>query len=147
MKYAVIVQSGKQYKVKPGDIIEVDRLEAAQATKIVLPEVLLYVNEDKVEIGTPFVKEVTIAAKVLEHKKGEKIRVAKFKAKARYRKVIGFRPYLTKLQIETIGETGEQTTVKPVKTVTAKTVATEDVVSEQKAKTKTAKIAKVTKAA
>lgn len=100
MDYAVFRSGGKQYKVSKGDIIEVDRLNVV-GKEIIFDDVLLWVSNNETKIGTPKLK-VKIKAKVLGQIKGDKIRVAKFKAKVRYRRVMGFRPYLTRLQIEDI---------------------------------------------
>lgn len=100
MNYAVFRSGGKQYKVSKGSIIEVDRLNVV-GKEIIFDDVLLWVSNNETKIGTPKLK-VKIKAKVLGQIKGDKIRVAKFKAKVRYRRVMGFRPYLTRLQIEDI---------------------------------------------
>jgi large subunit ribosomal protein L21 len=102
MEYAIVRFGGKQYKVSKGDILEVDRQNVELNGQVVLDDVLLFVSDGKIKIGKPKVANVKVKAKVLEHKKGEKIRVAKFKAKVRYRRVTGFRPSLTRLQIEDI---------------------------------------------
>jgi large subunit ribosomal protein L21 len=99
MKYAVIRLAGHQYKVEEGQEMVVDKLEFEKDKEFEVPEVLLVVDEGKVEIGQPLVKKTKIKAKVLEHLKGDKIRVARFRAKSRYRKVKGFRPLLTKIKI------------------------------------------------
>ena len=99
MEYAVVRVGGKQHKVSKGDILEVDKQDAKTNGQVVLDDILLFVSDGKVKIGNPRVDEVKVKAKVLEHKKGKKIRVAKFKAKVRYRRVMGFRPQLTRLQI------------------------------------------------
>lgn len=99
MEYAIVKIGGKQYKVSKGDILEVDRQNSELNGQVVLDDVLLFVSDGKIKIGKPKVANVKVKAKVLEHKKGEKIRVAKFKAKARYRRVMGFRPQLTRLEI------------------------------------------------
>lgn len=104
MDYAVIKTGGKQYKVSEGETIEVDKLAASKDGVVNFDQVLLVVRENKIEIGTPTVANVTVKAKVLEQKKGEKIRVAKFKSKVRYRRVMGFRSLLTKVKIEKIGK-------------------------------------------
>ena len=99
MKYAVVRLAGHQYKVEEGQELLVDKLEQEKDKEFEVPEVLLVVDEGKIEIGQPLVKKTKIKAKVIEHLRGEKIRVARFKAKSRYRKVKGFRPSLTKIQI------------------------------------------------
>jgi large subunit ribosomal protein L21 len=99
MKYAVIKLNGHQYRVEENEEISVDRLDEKEGKEFEIPEVLLVVDDDKVEIGQPLVKKTKIKAKVLAHLKGEKLRVARFRAKSRYRRVVGFRPSLTKIQI------------------------------------------------
>lgn len=100
--YAVVKISGKQYRVSQGDILMVDKLPSPVGEKIDLSEVLLMVDDGNIQIGQPRVSGAKITAKVLEQLKGEKIRIARFKAKVRYRRVKGFRPLLTKIQIEKI---------------------------------------------
>jgi large subunit ribosomal protein L21 len=102
MDYAVVRIGGTQYKVSAGSIIEVDKLNAQPDEQVVFDDVLLFASNGKTKIGNPRVSGVKVKAKVLEQKKGKKIRVAKFKAKVRYRRVMGFRPLLTKLEITSI---------------------------------------------
>lgn len=99
MKYAVIKTGGNQYRVFEGDELLVDRLDEEEGKNTNFEEILLFVNENKVKIGDPLVKGVSVKGKVLSHLKGEKIMVSKFKAKSRYRKVKGFRHSLTKVKI------------------------------------------------
>ena len=99
MEYAVVRLGGKQYKVSKGDILEVDRQHVETNGQVEVDDVLLWVLDGKVKIGRPKISGVKVKANVLENKKGKKIRVAKFKAKVRYRRVMGFRPLLTRLQI------------------------------------------------
>jgi large subunit ribosomal protein L21 len=101
MQYAVIRTGGKQYKVNVGDTLEVDKI-ISDKKEIVFNDVLLFVNEGKVSIGKPNVKDAKVTATLVENIKGEKIRVAKFKAKSRYRKVIGFRSQLSVIKINKI---------------------------------------------
>ncbi len=101
MQYAIIQTGGKQYKVSPGTILEVDRLKDAKES-VSFDKVLLLVDGTDVKIGNPYLKDVVVNGKVLEEKKGEKIRVSKFLAKSRYRKTIGFRALLSKVEIKGI---------------------------------------------
>jgi len=98
MKYAVIKLQGRQYKVEEGEEILVDKLEDAKVS----PEVLLVVNDKKVKIGKPVVKDTKVKIKVMGEEKGEKVTVLKFKAKSRYHRKMGFRPQYTRLLIEKI---------------------------------------------
>lgn len=103
MKYAVIQTGGKQYKVAEGDVIEVEHLVGASET-ITFDNVLMVAQDEKAQIGMPYVDGVSVMATVVEPElKGEKIRVAKFKAKARYRRVNGHRQLLSRIKIESIG--------------------------------------------
>ena len=102
MKYAVIKTGGKQYKVSEGDVIEIDRVVGKDG-KISFAEVLLLVNDGNVKVGKPFLTGDKVEGKILEDLRGEKIRVSKFKSKVRYRRTVGFRAALTKVQIEKIG--------------------------------------------
>lgn len=98
-KFAVIKTGGKQYLVKESDIIVVDRINFPEKEKFTLETLAVFDSEGKkIELGEPFLAKKT-QAEIIAHVKGEKIRVAKFKAKVRYRKVKGFRPQLTKLKI------------------------------------------------
>lgn len=99
VNFAVVKTGGKQYLVKENDLITVDRLKNKEKEKIDLETLMIFSDDGKVlEIGEPTL-EKKVQAEVVNHQKGEKIRVAKFKAKVRYRKVRGFRPYLTTLKI------------------------------------------------
>jgi large subunit ribosomal protein L21 len=113
MKYAVIKTGGKQYKVSEGDILEFDRLKAKKGEKVVFDQVMLLVSDGKVKVGKPTVTGEKVEGTVLDELRGEKIRVAKFKAKARYRRVTGFRAELSRVQIEKIGDSKEKAEKKP----------------------------------
>jgi len=102
MKYAVIQTGSKQYQVSEGDTLEIEKLEGKAKKKITFNQVLLVVDEKKVSLGQPLVKGAKVTAEILEQKKGVKIRVAKFKAKSRYRRVKGHRQQLTKIKINKI---------------------------------------------
>ncbi|MBI1862512.1 50S ribosomal protein L21 [Candidatus Microgenomates bacterium] len=96
--YAVVKTGGKQYLVKEADQIVVEHLEGETGAKVDLTTLSIFDNEElKVEFGAPL--KQAVVAEIIEQGKGEKVRIAKFKSKVRYRKVRGFRPTLTKLQI------------------------------------------------
>lgn len=99
MEYAVIKTGGKQYKVSKDTIIEVERLAFKEGENFTFDQVLLHVKEGTSKIGKPKVPGVTVKATVLGHFKGEKLRISKFKAKSKYRRVKGHRQYLTKIKI------------------------------------------------
>ncbi len=96
---AIIKTGGKQYLVKEGDEIIVDKIDKREKEKIELETLAIFDEEgNNLELGTPNL-EKKVTAEVISHNKGEKIRVARFKAKVRYRKVKGFRPMLSTLKI------------------------------------------------
>lgn len=116
MKYAVIQTGGKQYTVSEGDILEVERLSTKPQESIVFNDVLLYVADGDVKVGMPYIAGMSIAAEVIADVKGEKIRVAKFKAKARYRRTTGHRQSLSQIKIIQIGSEKEKKVVVKVPT-------------------------------
>ena len=98
-KYAVVKTGGKQYLVKENDQIIVDRLEAKDKEKVEIVKLAEFDDEKlALRLGDPSLKE-KVQAEAVAQLKGDKIRVAKFKAKIRYRKVMGFRARLTKIKI------------------------------------------------
>ena len=97
--YGVVKTGGKQYLVKEGMEITVDLIGIEKGKKVELETLLKFDEEGKTfDLGTPFLKE-KVAAEVRDNVLGEKIRIARFKAKSRERKVRGFRARLTKLKI------------------------------------------------
>ena len=102
MKYVILEQGGKQFRAAEGDTIEVDRLPNELGETLSLEDVLLSVNDDDIVIGTPLVKGATVQAKVVDHVKGRKILVFKYRPKQRYRVKTGHRQQYTRLLIESI---------------------------------------------
>ncbi len=96
MKYAVIRLMGHQYRVEEGEEILVDSTETPEA------EVLLVVDGETVNVGTPLVKNSTVTLKLVGQEKGEKIHGYKYKAKSRYHKNWGHRAHLTRVLVEKI---------------------------------------------
>ena len=97
--YTVVKTGGKQYLVKDGMEITVDLMDSEKGKKVDLDVLLKFDSEGKTfELGQPLLKE-KVTAEVIDNVLGEKIRIAKFKAKSRFRKVRGFRSKLTKLKI------------------------------------------------
>jgi large subunit ribosomal protein L21 len=116
MKYAVVANGGKQYKVTEGQVLTLDKIDAQPGSSYLLDQVLLTVDGDNIQVGAPYLENVAVAAEVLEQLKGEKVRVAKFKAKARYRKVQGFRAMITKVKITSLsGKPAKKTAPKEEK--------------------------------
>jgi len=102
MKFAIVEQGGKQYRVAEGETIEVDHLLNEVGETLKMEDVLLSVDDDQVTIGTPLIKGAKVQAKVLDHFKGRKILVFKYRPKQRYRVKSGHRQQYTRLLIEAI---------------------------------------------
>lgn len=111
MQYAVFEISGRQYLVKPGQTIEVDKLSTEDKT-LSVEKVLLLVEDSEVKIGAPYLKE-NLSFEVLGNVKKAKVRVATFHAKANYRRVKGQRREVTLLKLA--GEKLAKPTKKAVK--------------------------------
>jgi large subunit ribosomal protein L21 len=97
MAYAIIEISGKQYRVEKGDSVVVDRLASEEGAKVA-PRALLYRSDDTVFDGSDLDK-VKVDAVVVEHFKGPKVRVFKYRPKKRYRRQAGHRSALSRLEI------------------------------------------------
>ena len=102
MKYAIVENGGKQYRAAEGATIEVDRMDAEVGQEIKLGSVLLLVDGDEVAVGAPLVGGARVNATVVEHVKGPKIVVFRYRAKKRYRVKTGHRQQYTRLQVQSI---------------------------------------------
>jgi len=104
--YAIIETGGKQYRVNPGQTIDVERLDVAEGDTVELDRVLLIADGDRVTVGTPTVDGAKVVATSQGEGKGEKVIVFKYKPKVRYRKKTGHRQFYTRLVIDKIVEPG-----------------------------------------
>lgn len=93
---AVIASGGKQYLVEKGQTLELELLGQDKKFEF---EALLVIDGDKVSVGAPVVKGVKVLAEVVEEVKGEKIKVLKFKAKKRIKRLTGHRQHYTQVKI------------------------------------------------
>ena len=99
--YAIIKTGGKQYCVEEGKKISVEKIDAQVGEEVCFDEVLL-VSGDETKVGQPTVAGAKVTAKVVEHGKGRKIRIFKYKAKSNYRRRQGHRQPYTMVEIEKI---------------------------------------------
>lgn len=99
--YAIIRTGGKQYKVESGDEIMVEKLDAEIGADVTFDVLMLC--GDEVVVGKPVVEGVVAKAKVIEHGKGKKVIVFKYKPKKNYRKKQGHRQPYTMVKIKAIG--------------------------------------------
>ena len=99
---AVVEIGGNQFTVKKGDVIEVDNINTDEKTYTTSPLLVSDEAGEDTKIGTPTLEGNTVTFNVVEHKKGDKIKVFKMKAKKRYSRTRGFRPHLTVLEVADI---------------------------------------------
>ncbi|MEE9319252.1 MAG: 50S ribosomal protein L21 [Granulosicoccus sp.] len=97
--YAVIKTGGKQYRVSQGDRLKVETLTAEAGSEVKLDEVLLVGSGESVTVGAPTVANASVTARVLDHGRGNKIRIIKFRRRKHYRKQQGHRQNYTELEI------------------------------------------------
>lgn len=102
MKYAIIKAGGIQYQVCEGREIDIFHLEKEKGDAISFDSILLVKNDEKILVGQPVVKGAIVKGKIIDQILGDKIRIATYKAKSRYRKVKGHRDQLTRVLIEKI---------------------------------------------
>ncbi len=99
---AVIKTGGKQYKVKEGDFISVEKLSLDADAKLEITDVLMIEDNGEVKVGTPYVENASVLASVVEHKKSKTVMVFKKSRRKNYRRKNGHRQIKTILKIDSI---------------------------------------------
>ena len=102
--YAIIETGGKQYRVKNGDQIAVEKLNVADGEQVVFDKVLVIGDGAEARVGAPYVDGATVEGKVIESGKGKKVINFKYKAKKDYRKKQGHRQPYTLVEITAVGD-------------------------------------------
>ncbi len=120
MSYAIISLGGKQYRVREGERLLVDRLPHPES-KTFHPEILLVGGDGKVELAP---KDVQVTARVVRHVLGEKIRIGKYRPKTGYRRHTGYRSRLSQIEIEKIAKKGAARKAEPKAAAKPKAKAT-----------------------
>lgn len=100
--YAIVRNGGKQYRVEPDQLIDVDPLPAQVGSTVELEDVLLIAGNGDIRVGQPRVEGARVIAEVVEHGRGPKVIVFKYKAKTRYRRRRGHRQGYTRLVVRQI---------------------------------------------
>ena len=141
--YAVFKTGGKQYRATQGEKIKLEKLESKSGKKVVFEEVLLVGEGSEINVGTPYLADATVEAKILSEGKDKKIEVIKFKRRKNYRRNFGHRQCYTLVEITAIKLQKKKTTTAK-KTTTKKTAAKKTTTTKKTTTKKTA--AKKTKA-
>ncbi|TSA49665.1 MAG: 50S ribosomal protein L21 [Nitrosomonadales bacterium] len=100
--YAVIKTGGKQHRVTVGEKLKVEKLVGEIGSEIVLDQVLMVADGEKVTIGAPMVKGASVQATVVSHGRGDKVMIFKMRRRKHYRKTQGHRQDYTEIQIQKI---------------------------------------------
>jgi len=107
--YAVIRTGGKQYKVKVGDVLDVERLATDGGGSVELQPLLLVDDDGKVTLAAADLAKAKVTATVVDHHRGRKLRVFTYKNKTRQRRQLGHRQSLTRLKVDRIDLPGKRT--------------------------------------
>ena len=99
MEYAVVATGGKQYRVAPGALLDVERLEGAVGDKVRLDQVLAVRKESGLKVGQPLLSGAAVQAEIVAQPRGEKVINFKFKRRKGHHRKIGHRQELTRLKI------------------------------------------------
>ena len=137
--YAIIKSGSRQYQVHPATIIEVNRLDLEPGAEFVTEDVLLVDEEGKgATVGAPYVSGAKVKGKVLDHVRGEKIIVFKFKRRKNYKRKRGHRQELTRVRIESIEFGSSKAVAEPMKAPAKKAAPKEEPAEAKQAAAKSA---------
>ena len=100
--YAVIESGGKQHRVEEGEILQLEKLDAAAGDKVKFDRILLLGEGESVKIGKPYVEGGQVEAKVVKQGRGEKIKIVKFNRRKHFKKQQGHRQSFTEVEITAI---------------------------------------------
>jgi large subunit ribosomal protein L21 len=100
--YAVIQTGGKQYKVQPGETVFLEKLPGDAGDTVEFDEVLLVADDEQVAVGRPLIEGAKVSGEIVEHGRGEKLIVYKFKRRKNYRRKTGHRQAYTAVKISTV---------------------------------------------
>ena len=97
--YAVIATDGKQYRVAKGQVLELESVKAQVGQLIHFDKILLCKCDEQVSIGRPYLETVKVIGKVIDHARGHKIRILKFKRRKHHMKRLGYRAHFARIEI------------------------------------------------
>lgn len=100
--YAVVETGGRQYRVSPGDTIDVEKLNGDVGERVTLPNVLMVADGDDISIGAPRLDGARVEAEIVAQKRGKKLIIFKHKRRKGYRRKQGHRQWLTALRVTDI---------------------------------------------
>lgn len=113
--YAVFATGGKQYRAATGDRLKIEKLDAEKGATVELDQVLMVGEGSDVKVGTPYLEGGKVTATVVEHGRGDKIRIIKFKRRKHHMKKMGHRQDYTQIEITGIAASGPKKKVSKAK--------------------------------
>lgn len=100
--YAIIETGGKQYRVKEGELLQVDRLNLEKGQEVIFDRVLFLQSEKGIRLGTPYLDGIKVKAEVVDEAKADKVMVYRPPSKKAIKKLKGHRQWYTKIRIKEI---------------------------------------------
>lgn len=100
--YAVIKTGGKQYRVTKGETLKIETIPGDEGSAVVLDEVLMVADGDKLSVGTPMLSGASVKATILSNGRGDKVRIFKMRRRKHYQKRQGHRQNYTEIRIDGI---------------------------------------------
>jgi len=137
--YAVFATGGKQYRAVTGDVLKIEKLDAEKGATVELDQVLMVGEGEDVKVGSPYLKGGKVTATIVEHGRGDKIRIIKFKRRKHHMKRMGHRQDYTRIEITGIAASAPKKKVakaKAAKPAAAKPEAEAKAKSEDKSEAK-----------
>jgi large subunit ribosomal protein L21 len=104
--YAVIASGGKQYRVSEGQVLKLETLPGEVGGRVEFDQVMLVADGADINVGAPYIEGAKVAAEVIEHGRGDKIRIIKFRRRKHHMKHMGHRQNYTAVKITEIGASG-----------------------------------------
>jgi len=117
--YVVFATGGKQYRAATGEVLKVEKIDAEKGATIELDQVLMVGEGADVTVGTPYVEGSKVTATVLEHGRGDKVKIVKFRRRKNSRTQMGHRQYFTRIEINDVS-TSAKKAAKPKAKITPK---------------------------
>ncbi|MEM9101795.1 MAG: 50S ribosomal protein L21 [Pseudomonadota bacterium] len=100
--YAVIQSGGKQHRVKEGETLKLEKIEAETGATIELDKVLMVAEGENYAIGTPYVEGAKVTAEIIRHDRAKKVKIIKFRRRKHYKRQAGHRQWFTEVKITAI---------------------------------------------
>ena len=100
--YAIVNINGIQTRVAPDEVLSVARLSGQPGDKLTFDQVLLVSDGEKIAVGQPYLKGASLTAELVEHLRGPKLKIFKFKRRREYRRRRGYRDELTRIRVSAI---------------------------------------------